>query len=85
MNDATNELIVVSDGSFKEGKGTYAWVLGTKKEICVEARGTAFGQSVSSNMAELCGILSWLLFMYHYTTYFNINIKCILRPFCDNS
>jgi ribonuclease HI len=77
--------MVVSDGSVKEGKGTYAWVLGTKKEICVEARGTAFGQKMSSNRAELCGILSWLLYMYHYTTCFKITMKCVLRPFCDNT
>ena len=84
LTDATKDLLVVSDGSFRYGKGTYAWVLGTKESICLEARGTVFGQTMTSQRAEVCGILSWLLYLYHFTTCFQIKLKCKLKPFCDN-
>ena len=39
---------------------------------------------MTSYRAEAYGKLSWILFLHHYTTYYNITIQSTISPYLDN-
>jgi hypothetical protein len=82
--DETAIVYAVSDGGVSNNIGTYGWVIAISGKVIVTGKGFVFGQAISSHRAEVCGILSWTLYLYHYTTYLQCNIACKLHSFCDN-
>jgi hypothetical protein len=78
------DLYIVSDGSVRADKGTFAWVIGSDTKIFITGQGSVFGNRLSSYRAEICGMLAWMQYIYHYSKFLNMNILCNLRPFCDN-
>jgi hypothetical protein len=46
--------------------------------------GRVFGYQMTSHWAEVCGITSWLLYLYNYTEYLQCNINFTNYSFCDN-
>jgi hypothetical protein len=84
LSQATT-LYIVSDGSVRSNDGTFGWVMSTATELLCTNYGRLPSDSMNSFRAECGGILSWLVFLTHYTTYFQIlQSPCTIRPFCDN-
>jgi hypothetical protein len=83
--NASALIFVVSDGSVVAERGTYAWVIASSQKILISGRGSAFGTTMSSYRAEQFCILSWSIYLWHYTQFLDLQITGILYPFCDNT
>jgi hypothetical protein len=77
-------IYAVSDGGVNGTIGTFGWVIATTSKVICRGKGRVFGRNISSHRAEVCGMLSWLLYLYHYHTFLHCDIKCTLHSFCDN-
>jgi ribonuclease HI len=77
-------LHIVSDGGVNNNNGSFGWVIACPGRIVVQGMGKVYGMRMTSHRAEVGGITSWLLYLYHYTEYLQCDIKCTVHPFCDN-
>jgi ribonuclease HI len=77
-------LHIVSDGGVNNNNGSFGWVIACPGRIVVQGMGKVYGMSMTSHRAEVGGITSWLLYLYHYTEYLQCDIKCTVHSFCDN-
>jgi hypothetical protein len=84
ITDEQANIYAVSDGGVKYNIGTYGWVIATSGKVLVTGQGGVFGRNISSHRAEVCGILSWMLYLYHYTKFLQLEIKCAIHSFCNN-
>ena len=74
-----------TDGGEDMGYGYYGWVIANDTTIFQKHHGAATGprDTMESHRAEATGALAGLLFLYHYTQYFETNIP-IIHHYCDN-
>jgi hypothetical protein len=84
LGNPDNVVHIVSDGGVINDTGSFGWVIAIPGRILVQCMGLVFGYCMTSHRAEVCGITSWLLYIYHYTEYLQCNITCTVYPFCDN-
>lgn len=75
---------IVSDGSHKEEKGTYGWVIATDTNVVWQGNGRARGNPMNSHRAEAYGMLASLVFLRHVTRFMGIKLHCHVIRFCDN-
>ena len=85
LQDEKATILVVSDGSCKDGCGSFGWAIGTQFELLWEGAGVARGSPMTAYRAEAYGKLAWLCFLEHYSTFMGIEIKCEILSYCDNS
>jgi hypothetical protein len=60
-------LYIVSDGSVKSDIVSFGWVMASPNELTCTSQGRLPPNSMNSFRAECGGILSWLVFLRHYT------------------
>jgi ribonuclease HI len=84
LHEPNNVIHIVSDGGVINNRGSFGWVIACPGRILVQCMGTVFGTRMTSHRAEVYGITSWLLYLYHYTEYLQCEIKCNVHSFCDN-
>ena len=77
-------LLGVSDGGLKFDVGSYGWVIGDNTNVHVEGFGLVPGYPLETLRTESYGLLSLLLFLYHYTTYLDITPTCSFHIHSDN-
>ena len=75
----TNTIIIGSNGSVREGRGSFGWVVATPQaQILATGSGIAFGFDVTSFRSEAYGILAPLRLLYH--------LQCFhLFPLCHRT
>jgi hypothetical protein len=83
----TTEITMACDGSVIEGNGSFGWAIGSESTTYWEGNGPADGSPLcmSSQRAELTGMLAGLRFLHHFALFHNIT-HCS-RPVvivCDN-
>lgn len=83
-NDEKNPITIVSDGSVRDDRGTYAWVVSTPGNVLITGSGPVFGSEISSFRSELFGIWAWTLYLWHYSTFLQVDIPGTIQPYCDN-
>lgn len=76
-------LFIVSDGSYKEGKGAFSWILADSDKTLAENTDTVAGNPITPLRTECAAILSWLLFLTRYSEFRNMNIRATIQPFTD--
>ncbi len=78
-------LILVSDGSVRNNRGAFGWVLalpdGTR---LAEGQGPAYGHEISLFRAEAYVMLSALRYIHHIAKHYNVPLPLKFRLCCDN-
>ena len=83
---STHNIIIASDGSVGDHKGSFGWVISTPDaQILATGSGRAFGYKVSSFRSESYGFLAPLRFLYHLQCYYQFPlINRTVTWFCDS-
>jgi hypothetical protein len=85
LENPNERLTFVSNGSVKDRKGAFGWVVrNTKGKIIARGEGTVWGNPMTSYRVEAFGKLTWICFTKRYIEYHGIKAKCRVRSFCDN-
>jgi hypothetical protein len=82
----TLTLCLVSDGGAKGDLGSFGWEIAVAREILWTCMGPTFGLNPGSFPAELCGMLSALLFLEPRLRFFDVLLSDSISPLfcCDN-
>jgi len=86
---SSSRLFLVSDGSVKNGQGTYGWCIASSKGNLEDGSGFAYGdhQCMAFSRAEAFGKLTASRFLQHAFHYFNTPILALqftIVSLCDN-
>ena len=86
---SSSRLFLVSDGSVKNGQGTYGWCIASSNENLADGSGFAYGdhQWMASSRAEAFGKLTASRLLQHDFHYFNTPIPALqftIVSLCDN-
>ena len=86
LNILTTPNIIASDGSVKDSKGSFGWVIATSMgHILATGSGVAFGHDITSFRSEGYGILAPLRLLYHLQTFYHQPLhNCPLTWYCDS-
>jgi ribonuclease HI len=81
-----SQVIIACDGSMKNHRLSFGWVIGSDTDISWTGQGPADGALPyhTSQRAELYGILAALRFLYQFTHYHNIHGGNKILLVCDN-
>jgi hypothetical protein len=84
---AQDTIVIASDGSLDSDRGTFAWAVGNGSSIFWTCAGPVDGSTdcLSSQRAELFGILSVLRFLHHFTAISSCPASSsAIKLYCDN-
>jgi len=76
---------IASDGSYKDHRGAYAWILSDGNTKLQQGTGLALGNPATAYRSELYGITAWYCCLYHVMKYFGIRSSKIIQPYSDNT
>ena len=76
---------IASDGSYKDGRASYAWTLHTTQSQYYNGTGQVFGNPITAFRAELFGMCAWYCALHHVIQYLQLENTIKIQPFTDNT
>ena len=82
--NSNQEVIIVTDGSYKDHKASYAWLMHDGNKQINTGSGTVTGNPTTAFRSELFGIVAWYCCVHHICQYLQYDIHITISPYTDN-
>ena len=76
--------IAVSDGSYSDNTGAFAWIIHDGKQMLQSGNGLVAGNPITPFRTELHGIVAIYCTLHHIMEYYDINTTTRLQVYTDN-
>ena len=85
LTKSKTEVIIVTDGSYKTNKASYAWIMHDGVQQITTGNGMVSGNPITAFRSELFGIVAWYCCVYHAINYLQHDHKFSIDPYTDNN
>ena len=85
LTNSKQEVIIVTDGSCKNHKASYAWIMHDGLQQITTGSGMVSGNPTTAFRSELFGIAAWYCCVYHATHYLHHDQHFTIVPYTDNT